>query len=57
MLIFSATFYNKQLAENIMFQLSVLDIEATFKTANQSQYKTKITPVKQEHWGKVLALY
>ena len=54
---FLQRFYNKYLAENIMFQLSVLDIEAAFKIANQSQHKTKITPIKQEYWGKIFHLW
>jgi len=53
---FLQRFYNKELAENLMFQLIVLDIDAAFETANKSTYKTKITPIQQEHWGKVFYL-
>jgi hypothetical protein len=53
---FLQRFYNKELAENLMFQLIVLDIDSAFKIADQTQYKTKITPIQQEHWGKVFYL-
>lgn len=53
---FLQRFYNKDLAENLMFQLIVLDIEAAFEIANKSQHKTKISPIQQEHWGKVFYL-
>jgi hypothetical protein len=53
---FLQRFYNKELAENLMFQLIVLDIQAAYEMANQSQHKTKITPIQQEHWGKVFYL-
>lgn len=53
---FLQRFYNQQLAENLMFQLIVLDIEAVFEMANKSKHKTKITPIQQEHWGKVFYL-
>jgi hypothetical protein len=53
---FLQRFYNKELAENLMFQLIVLDIDNAFEMANKSTYKTKITPIQQEHWGKVFYL-
>lgn len=53
---FLQRFYNKALAENMMFQLIVLDINSAFEMANKSQHKTKITPIQQEHWGKVFYL-
>jgi len=53
---FLQRFYNKDLAENLMFQLIVLDINQAFATANKSKYKIKITPIQQEHWGKVFYL-
>ena len=53
---FLQRFYNKELAENLMFQLIVLDIEEAFEMANRTQHKIKITPIQQEHWGKVFYL-
>jgi catechol 2,3-dioxygenase-like lactoylglutathione lyase family enzyme len=53
---FLQRFYNKDFAENLMFQLIVLDIEQAFETAYKSKHKVKITPIQQEHWGKVFYL-
>jgi hypothetical protein len=53
---FLQRFYNKELAENLVFQLIVLDIDTAFEMANQSKHKTKIPPIQQEHWGKVFYL-
>lgn len=53
---FLQRYYNKEFAENLMFQLIVLDIDAVFEMANKSQYKTKITAIQQEHWAKVFYL-
>ena len=53
---FLQRFYNKELAENLMFQLIVLDIDSAYEIADKSQHKTKITPIQQEHWGKVFYL-
>jgi hypothetical protein len=36
---FVQRFYNKGLAENLMFQLIVLDINAAFEIANKLKYK------------------
>jgi hypothetical protein len=54
---FLQRFYNKELAENLMFQLIVLDIDGAFEMATNSKHKTKITPIQQEHWGKVFYLW
>lgn len=54
---FLQRFYNKDLAENLMLQLIVLDIDAAFEIANKSTYKTKITLIQQERWGKVFYLW
>jgi hypothetical protein len=53
---FLQRYYNKEFAENLMFQLIVVDIDAAFEMANKSKHKTKITPIQQEHWGKVFYL-
>lgn len=53
---FLQRFYHKDLAENLMFQLIVLDIDTAFAMANKSEHKTKITPIRQERWGKVFYL-
>ena len=54
---FVQRFYNKELAENLMLQLIVLDIETAFEIANKSKHKTKISPIQQENWGKVFYLH
>jgi catechol 2,3-dioxygenase-like lactoylglutathione lyase family enzyme len=54
--IFLQRFYNKDLAENLMFQLTVSDIKAAFELASNAQHKTKLTAVQHEHWGKVFYL-
>ncbi|MFT7186650.1 MAG: hypothetical protein ACI84K_002053 [Pseudohongiellaceae bacterium] len=54
---FLQRFYNKQLAENLMLQICVLDIESAFKIANVARHKQKITPIKDEPWAKVFYLW
>lgn len=56
MLIFLQRFYNKELAENLMFQFIVFNINTAFEMVNQSKHKAKIPPIQQEYWGKVFYL-
>lgn len=54
---FLQRFYDQQLAENLMLQLCVVDIENAYEAALAAQYKQKITPIQQEPWGKVFYLW
>ena len=54
---FLQRFYQKQLAENLMLQLCVKDIESAFQLASSARHKQKITPVQNEPWGKVFYLW
>lgn len=50
-------FYNQELADNFMLQVCVADIEEAFNVCSSSEYKTRITPIQQETWGKVFYLW
>lgn len=51
-------FYNEELARNLMFQLSVLDINEAFDIiSNLDDFDIKYKPIKAEHWGKVVYLW
>lgn len=55
---FLQNFYNKQLAKNLMFQLSVTDIhEAYAIVSNLEGFNIKYEPMKIEPWGKVVYLW
>lgn len=54
---FLQRFYNQDLANNFMLQVCVSDIAAAHKLCSGSKHKTKITPVRQEPWGKVFYLW
>lgn len=63
---FLTRLYNKEFATNLMFQLSVLDIDEAFATISAIQnnvlkkgfkLKTKYDPIKTEPWGKVIYLW
>lgn len=55
---FLQRFYNEALAENLMFQLSVLCIEEAWKTvSNLAGFDIKFEPIKEEPWGKVIYLW
>lgn len=56
-LFFLQRFYNEKLAKNFMLQICVADIDEAFELCSNSEYKTKITPVQQESWGKVFYLW
>lgn len=50
-------FYNQELADNFMLQVCVSDIEEAFNVCSSSEYKTRITSIQQEAWGKVFYLW
>lgn len=50
-------FYNQELADNLMLQICVSDIEEAFDICSSSEHKTRITPVEQEAWGRVFYLW
>lgn len=50
-------FYKQELADNLMLQICVSDIEVAFDLCSNSNYKTRITPIQQEAWGKVFYLW
>lgn len=54
---FLQRFYNQQLAENLMLQLCVLDIDVAFIKADSARHKRKITSIQSEPWGKVFYLW
>lgn len=55
---FLQRFYNKELANNLVLQLSVLDInEAYEKIASLKGFEFKYDPIQEERWGKVICLW
>jgi predicted enzyme related to lactoylglutathione lyase len=55
---FLQNFYNEQFATNLMFQLSVLDIDEAYKIiSNLEGFNIKHEPIKIERWGKVVYLW
>ncbi|GAA6183139.1 lactoylglutathione lyase [Aliiglaciecola sp. 2_MG-2023] len=54
---FIQRFYNQQLAENLMLQICVSDIEEAYTLAKKSQYKTKLSEIQAESWAKVFYLW
>lgn len=55
---FLQKFYNKDLAENLMLQFIVDDIERFHRhLAEITDFKVKYSAIKQEHWGKVVYLW
>lgn len=51
-------FYNEEFANNLMLQLSVLDIEEAFDLiSNLKGFDIKFEPIKVERWGKVVYLW
>lgn len=50
-------FYNQELADNLMLQICVSDIEEAFNMCSSSERKTRITPIEQQAWGKVFYLW
>lgn len=55
---FLQNYYNQQFAENLMFQLSVIDIQEAFDViSNLIGFDIRFEPIKQERWGKVVYLW
>ena len=55
---FLQRFYNEELAKNLMFQLSVLNINEAFEiVSNLNGFDIKFEPIKIERWGKVIYLW
>jgi len=55
---FLQRFYNHDLANNLVLQLSVLDInEAYERIASLEGFDFKYNPIQQERWGKVIFLW
>jgi predicted enzyme related to lactoylglutathione lyase len=54
---FLQRFYNKELAENLMLQICVLDIQSAYEKATAARHKTKISEIHSEHWGEVFYVW
>lgn len=55
---FLQRFYNAELANNLMLQLIVLDINDVFnQISNIEGFDIKYEPIKSEPWGKVIYLW
>ena len=55
---FLQRFYNEELANNLVLQLSVLDInEAYARIASLEGFDFKYKPIQKERWGKVIFLW
>lgn len=55
---FLQRFYNEELANNLMLQLSVLDIkEAYNRIASLQGFNFKYEPIREERWGNVILLW
>lgn len=54
---FLQRFYQQDLANNFMLQICVEDIETAYQRCNASDFKTKISAVQQESWGKVFYVW
>ena len=57
MVFFLQRFYNKELAENLMFQLIVDDIEQAYASSKEAGKQTKLSEISEETWGKVFYLW
>lgn len=56
-LFFLQRFFNEDLANNIMLQICVSDIDSAYDRCSQSKHKTKITTIQHESWGKVFYVW
>lgn len=55
---FLQRYYDPVFAENLMMQLSVIDIQEALETIEKmSPFKVRFEPIKQEAWGKVIYLW
>lgn len=55
---FLQRFYHAEFANNLMLQLSVIDINQAFALFSTLEgFAIKFQPIKAEHWGKVIYLW
>ena len=55
---FLQRFYNEELANNLVLQLSVIDINEAYKTITELKgFEFKFEPIREERWGKVIFLW
>ena len=55
---FLQRFYNEELANNFVLQLSVADIDDAWETVTKlSKFNIRYEPIRQERWGKVICLW
>lgn len=55
---FLQRFYNKDLAENLMLQLSVIDIQDVYNDIKKlNGFDVKFEGIKRERWGNVIYLW
>ena len=54
---FLQDFYEVKLAENLMLQLQVQDIDAAYQQCQQLPHKSRISTVQSEPWGEVFYLW
>lgn len=55
---FLQNFYEEQFANNLMLQLSVLDIDEAYEIiSNLDDFDIKYEPIKMESWGQVVHLW
>jgi len=55
---FLQSFYNEDLAKNLMFQLSVFDINEAYEVISKLDgFDIKFEGIKTERWGKVIYLW
>ena len=54
---FLQRFYRQELAENFMLQICVVDINEAYELCRRSKFKTKISEISDEAWGRVFYLW
>ena len=54
---FLQDFYDRSLAENLMLQICVTDIQAAHDLCVRTTHKQKISTITQERWGQVFYLW
>lgn len=55
---FLQRFYQEEFANNLVLQVSVVDINEAYNTITSLEgFDIKFQPIKAEHWGKVIYLW
>ncbi len=54
---FLQRFYDRSLAENLMLQICVTDIQAAHLLCERTEHKQKISAITDEPWGQVFYLW